>query len=394
MLIKVNHLKVNHSKVNHSKINHAKVNHCCAVNMYLISDYVYNLPDEQIAQHPTDNRDASRLMRMDRKSGKIGHHYFKDIEFILKPDDLIVINNTKVIPARLKGHKESGGKVEVLILDYAGGMLMQKEKGYFQCECMIRASKSPKPDTILFLGSKDSQHIIKAEVKARAESASGAVFIVRFFCGSDFAVQLERTGEIPLPPYIHRDAPVRNLEDRENYQTVYASQKGAVAAPTAGLHFTRPLMQHLEKKGIEFAEITLHVGYGTFVPVRVNDIREHDIHSEFFSISKACADTVNRARAEGRRIIAVGTTSVRTLEYASDDSGYIRNGSGMCDLFIYPGYRFKTVDAVITNFHLPESTLLMLVSAFCGRENILNAYKEAVQQKYRFFSYGDAMFLE
>lgn len=387
--------------------------------MYLLSDYGYDLPDDRIAQHPVENREASRLMTMDRKNGGVGHCRFKDMEFILKPDDLVVINNTRVIPARLKGRKQSGGKVEVLILDYAGGMAVQREKGYFQCDCMIRASKSPRPGTMLFLGNgvygnpdlipdHDGNCCSKGKgqgelpdkgiwdsdvIKARVESVSGAVATVRFFCTSDFAAELERTGEIPLPPYIHRQGPVRNKEDRENYQTVYASQQGAVAAPTAGLHFTEPLMQRLEQKGVEFTEITLHVGYGTFVPVRVNDIRDHEIHSEFFSISESCAAAVNRAKAQGRRIIAVGTTSVRTLEYAADDSGYIDSGSGMCDLFIYPGYEFKAVDAMITNFHLPESTLLMLVSAFCGKDKIMNAYKEAVEQKYRFFSYGDAMFL-
>ncbi len=250
---------------------------------------------------------------------------------------------------------------------------------------MIRASKSPKKGTCLFLGN---------ELKARVEGSKHGIFNVRFFCEGDFKKFLNIAGEIPLPPYIHRDDSINNSKDKEDYQTVYASDEGAVAAPTAGLHFTEPLMKKLEDKGVEFARLTLHVGYGTFVPVRVNDIREHDIHSEFFSVSESAANKINKAKDEGRRVIAVGTTSVRTLEYASNSSGRLRPVSGMCDLFIYPGYKFKIVDAIITNFHLPESTLLMLVSAFSGRELILDAYKKAVEMGYRFFSYGDAMVLE
>ncbi|MBF0233012.1 MAG: tRNA preQ1(34) S-adenosylmethionine ribosyltransferase-isomerase QueA [Desulfamplus sp.] len=381
--------------------------------MYLLSDYRYELPEDRIAQHPEENREQSRLLRLDKKKGLVSHLLFKDIETILRPNDLVVINNTRVIPARLKGYKESGGKVEVLILDYVGGMATQKEKGYFECECMIRASKSPRPGTLLLLGdiktdNSDIKSNIDVALKARVESANGAIFTLRFFslCGADnpdmdnFDAILERSGEIPLPPYIRRnDHAEKNsgqqaIEDKSNYQTVYATEKGAVAAPTAGLHFTETLMQNLVAKGIEFVNITLHVGYGTFVPVRVDDIREHHMHSEFFSISEASADAINRAKSEGRRIIAVGTTSVRTLEYATDSKGKLHSGSGMCNLFIYPGYIFKMVDAMITNFHLPESTLLMLVSAFSGRDLILNAYNEAVKKKYRFFSYGDAMFLE
>ncbi|MBF0412244.1 MAG: tRNA preQ1(34) S-adenosylmethionine ribosyltransferase-isomerase QueA [Desulfamplus sp.] len=386
--------------------------------MYLLSDYRYILPDELIAQHPAYNREESRLLRLHRINGKTSHHRFKDIENILRPDDLVVINNTRVIPARLKGFKESGGKVEVLILDYIGGIAAQQEKGCFECECMIRASKSPKPGTILRLGDDNN-------LKARVESVKNAIFNVSFFytdSQKSFDTILENLGEIPLPPYIRRnehsghnnksvqhkleeskisisfkqleDLRKQRTADRKNYQTVYATEKGAVAAPTAGLHFTESLIQRLTTKGIEFVNITLHVGYGTFIPVRVDDIREHQIHSEFFSISQASADAVNKAKSEGRRVIAVGTTSVRTLEYASDAKGRLNSGSGKCDLFIYPGYKFKMIDAVITNFHLPESTLLMLVSAFAGRELILETYKEAVDSKYRFFSYGDAMFIE
>ncbi len=369
--------------------------------MYLLSDYRYNLPDQLIAQHPADNREESRLLRLQRNLGVISHLHFKDIENILRPDDLLVINNTRVIPARLKGHKESGGKVEVLILDYAGGIAAQKQRGYFECECMIRASKSPKIGTRLLLGNQQE------ELKAEVSGVNNAIFTVRFFdiaSKDNLDAMLENLGEIPLPPYIHRSenppiinsngAEHKHVSDQESYQTVYATEKGAVAAPTAGLHFTQSLMERLRLKGVEFAHITLHVGYGTFVPVRVDDIRDHKIHSEFFSIPENSAAAVNRAKADGRRIVAVGTTSVRTLEYAADLNQTIKAGSGKCDLFIYPGYKFKMVDAMITNFHLPESTLLMLVSAFAGKETILKAYKEAVGEKYRFFSYGDAMFLE
>ncbi len=367
--------------------------------MYLISDYRYDLPCELIAQHPAKSREESRLLRLSRRDGTISHYCFKDIEEILKPDDLVVINNTRVIPARLKGRKESGGRVEVLILDYVGGMAIYKESGYFECECMIRASKSPKPGTILQLGERE-------DIKAIVQGVDKAIFTVRFFytdTHKSFDVILENSGEIPLPPYIQRNADsetgdkgakYEKMVDKESYQTVYATEKGAVAAPTAGLHFTKSLIQKLKIKGIEFVNITLHVGYGTFVPVRVDDIREHQIHSEFFSISEASAKAMNRAKLEGRRVVAVGTTSVRTVEYATDLQGQVKSGSGKCDLFIYPGYKFKMVDAMITNFHLPESTLLMLVSAFAGRESILRSYKEAVRQKYRFFSYGDAMFIE
>ena len=353
--------------------------------MYLISDYIYHLPPEQIAQQPAANRGASRLLRLDRHTGTVSHHHFDDLVSLLRPGDLLVINDTRVIPARLKGTKESGGRVEVLIIDYRTGMNCLERQGYFQCDCMIRASKSPRPGTRLLLGNG---------ITARVEGAASGLFQVRFFCDTDFRTALERAGQVPLPPYIRRNGSDDVGEDRENYQTVYASHEGAVAAPTAGLHFTRELMDQLEQRAIEFVKITLHVGHGTFAPVRVTDIREHRIHSEFYSISPESALRINEAKAEGRRVIAVGTTSVRTLEFSAQETGEVAPGSGMCDLFIYPGYRFKVVDAMVTNFHLPESTLLMLVSAFAGRETILHAYQVAVEQNYRFFSYGDAMLLE
>lgn len=353
--------------------------------MYKLSDYDYDLPTEMIAQAPCKNRSESKLLHLDRKSKNISHHQFKDLAALLRDDDLLVINNTRVIPARLLGKKQTGGKVEVLIIDYAAGMKNLKETGFFKCDCLVKASKSPKKGARLFLGNG---------VEAQVEEVKGYVSEIKFLNGDKFSAFLEETGQIPLPPYIKRDNLPSGQNDRENYQTVYASQEGAVAAPTAGLHFTKPLMDELEKKGIEFAPITLHVGYGTFVPVKVDDIREHQIHSEFFSLSRGSADKINKAKAQNRRVVAVGTTSVRTLEFLSDGNGMVNPGTGMCDLFIYPGYTYKCVDAMITNFHLPESTLLMLVSAFYNREAIFKAYEEAKQKDYRFFSYGDAMLIE
>lgn len=357
--------------------------------MYLRSDYKFNLPDERIAQQPAERREASRLLKLNRSTGHVTHHGFSDIEHLLKANDLVVINNTRVIPARLNGHKETGGKVEVLIIDYAHGMVMLEKNGIFRCDCMVRASKSPKPGTWLLFDEG-----LRARVEDNKQGIVDISFYIKEHSGADFVALLNRIGEVPLPPYIHRDGPVKGEDDRENYQTVYATQEGAVAAPTAGLHFTESLMKRLEEKGVEFVPLTLHVGYGTFVPVRVDDIREHKIHSEYFSISDEASQRINRAKDEKRRVVAVGTTSVRTLEYAADAQGRVIASSGTCDLFIYPGYEFKIVDAMITNFHLPESTLLMLVSAFSGRENILDAYREAVASGYRFFSYGDAMLLE
>ncbi|OQY02582.1 MAG: tRNA preQ1(34) S-adenosylmethionine ribosyltransferase-isomerase QueA [Desulfobacteraceae bacterium 4572_130] len=352
--------------------------------MYLLSDYKFHLPENQIAQKPAKKRDDSKLLRMDKKSGKISHHQFCDIEKFLKSGDVVIINNTKVIPARLKGKKETGGKIEVLIINYFKGLEYLEKKGCFQCNCLIKASKSPKKGAILFFNNN---------LKARVEDINKQFFNIKFFHKGNFNDIINQIGTIPLPPYIKRDN-FRTYNDKENYQTVYASKKGAIAAPTAGLHFTQPLIEKLEKNGIEFVSITLHVGYGTFVPVRVDDIRKHRMHSEFFSISAFASEKINKAKKQGRRIIAVGTTSMRTIEYVADNSGGVTQRQGMCNLFIYPDYKFKCVDAIITNFHLPKSTLLMLVSAFAGRQNILSAYKEAVKKEYRFFSYGDAMFIE
>ncbi len=354
--------------------------------MHSITDYDFELPEDRIAQHPAAKRDESRLFRVNRSDGSFSHHRFRDIASLLSPGDLLVVNNTRVVPARLTGRKETGGKIEVLIIDYAGGMKILDTEGVFRCDCLVKASRGPGPGAKL---------ILEDEIEATVAAVHNGFYEIEFHTeGARVSDFLERKGDIPLPPYIHREGDRALAADREKYQTVYAECDGAVAAPTAGLHFTESLMEDLEAKGVEFAEITLHVGYGTFVPVRVDDIREHSMHSEFFTVSRETADRINRAKSEGRRVIAVGTTSVRTLEYAASRDGTVSAKSGMCDIFIYPPYRFRCVDAMITNFHLPQSTLLMLVSAFAGRETILSAYKTAVERDYRFFSYGDAMLIQ
>ena len=354
-------------------------------NMLSIEDYDYKLPEKLIAQKPVEKRDCSKLLFLQRGAGRLSHHLFYEICDLLYPSDILVVNNTEVIPARLLGRKDTGGKVEVLILDYSGGRKNQTDGGEFVCQCLIKASKRPKPGTLFFF-----DQVLKAEVI----NCQDGIYTVKFSFSGDFENILYQIGNVPLPPYIKRNMNNNNaFDDRTSYQTIYASQKGAVAAPTAGLHFSEQLIEKLAKKGVKIVAITLHVGYGTFLPVRVKDISEHRIHSEVYFISRETADIINRTKADGRRIIAVGTTCVRTLEYASDHRGNVVHGSGSCDLFIYPGYRFKTVDAMITNFHLPKSTLLMLVFAFAGREKVLNAYQTAMNKGYRFFSYGDAMLI-
>lgn len=350
--------------------------------MFSLDDYDYNLPEERIAQEPIHRRDHSKLLVMERHTGKVTHYRFYDIYDLLRPSDILVVNNTKVIPARLLGQKVTGGKAEVFILDYPDGGNSRMDHGESVCRCLIKTSKRPKDGSELFF-----EHGLKARIIHQKDG----IYRVRFSYSGDFKNLLERVGHVPLPPYIKR---TDDSADRICYQTVYASEKGAVAAPTAGLHFSMDLLEKLRKKGIKIVAVTLHVGYGTFLPVRVSDIRNHKIHSEWFSISKKTADVINRAKATENRILAVGTTCVRTLEFASDKKGVVTPGSGNCDLFIYPGYRFKLVDAILTNFHLPKSTLLMLVSAFAGRKKILNAYQTAIGKSYRFFSYGDAMFIE
>ena len=354
--------------------------------MFDLSDYDYDLPEGLIAQKPCDIRSGSRLLHIHRRTHAVSHRRFADLPELLQPGDLLVVNDTRVIPARLMGKKTTGGRVEVLIIDYARGMQHLEKTGSFQCDCLVRGSKMPKIGTTLYFSDR-----ITGQVLAINEGICG----IRFSGGKQFLDYVKSAGSLPLPPYIKRgtDTDLAD-EDQENYQTVYAENDGAVAAPTAGLHFTKRLMAELAQKKIDMVHLTLHVGYGTFVPVRVDDIRDHQIHSEYYSLSTGAAQKINDAKVQGRRVVAVGTTSVRTLEFTADDQGRVAPGTGMCDLYIYPGYRFRCVDAMITNFHLPRSTLLMLVSAFYGRERMLDAYAAAVAEKYRFFSYGDAMLIE
>jgi S-adenosylmethionine:tRNA ribosyltransferase-isomerase len=353
--------------------------------MYALSDYNYKLPPELIAQKPAEQRDQSNLLVMNRKTGDLSHHRFNMLDTFLSPGDVLVVNNTAVVPGRLVGRKDTGGRVEVLICGFSGNGKPKTLKQGLTYECLVKAAKPSKPGSWFYFDEG-----LKAEV---IERRNGTYFI-RFCTEADFSTLLERIGKVPLPPYIRRSAELAPpCDDRVSYQTVYASEKGAIAAPTAGLHFTPALLEKLKAKGIFIASITLHIGYGTFLPVRSEDIRFHRMHSEAYAISRQAADMINSVRAAGQRVAAVGTTSVRTLEYASDSSGYVKAGNGCCDLFIYPGYRFKAVDALITNFHLPQSTLLMLVSAFGGRGNVLKAYREAIERKYRFYSYGDAMLI-
>lgn len=356
--------------------------------MYALTDYDYALPEELIAQEPSRKRDQSRLLLLDRATGAVTHGRFSDLPAFLRPGDVLVVNNTAVIPARLFGRKETGGRVEILIINYGASPQEKNAADGLEYECLVRASKAPKPGTRLDFGPD-----LKAEVTQVLERTS----IILFFSRKPFEDVLDQNGAVPLPPYIQRDPqndpnyPAYN--DKTHYQTVYARHKGAVAAPTAGLHFSEDLLNILREQGVLIADITLHVGYGTFMPIRVNDIRDHRMHSEHFIIPKEAAETITAAKQEGRRLIAVGTTSVRTLEFTADKQGHVHPCAGACDLFIYPGYKFKCIDAMITNFHLPKSTLIMLVSAFAGRDHILAAYDRAVAEKYRFFSYGDAMLI-
>ena len=350
--------------------------------MYNLDDYQYDLPTELIAQRPLPRRDSSKLMVINRKSGAMGHKRFEHLPRLLQAGDILVVNDTAVIPARLLGKKETGGKVEVLLIDYADSSSGQKNVKLFVCECLVKAAKRPKPGARLDFGG-GLQGTVLADLDGRQR--------IEFSGPDNFENLLEHIGRVPLPPYI-RDG-VDDEQDRRTYQTVYASAKGAVAAPTAGLHFTTDLLDTLRQMAIDIVPITLHVGYGTFAPLRVSDIRHHRMHAEPVTISESAAQIISAGHAAGRRVVAVGTTSVRSLEYSADGDGQVRAGRRNCDLFIYPGYQFKVVDAMITNFHLPGSTLLLLVAAFAGRELILKAYAEAVRRRYRFYSYGDAMMI-
>ncbi|AEB75735.1 tRNA preQ1(34) S-adenosylmethionine ribosyltransferase-isomerase QueA [Clostridium botulinum] len=339
-----------------------------------VKDFDFYLPEELIAQHPMEKRDESRLMVVDRKSGHREHKIFKDILGYFNEGDCLVLNNTRVLPARLIGEKENtGGKIEFLLLKRIEGD---------KWETLVKPGKKAKIGARFVFGSGE----LKAEVKGMGQDGSR---IIEFEYEGIFEEVLDRLGQMPLPPYI-----TEKLDDKERYQTVYSKEKGSAAAPTAGLHFTKELLKEIENKGVKIAFVTLHVGLGTFRPVKAEDIEEHHMHSEYYTMSKETADIINETKENGGKIIAVGTTSCRTLETIGDENGKVRETSGWTDIFMYPGYKFKIVDRLITNFHLPQSTLLMLVSAFSSRENIMNAYKEAVDEKYRFFSFGDAMFLK
>ncbi|MFG6668547.1 tRNA preQ1(34) S-adenosylmethionine ribosyltransferase-isomerase QueA [Halomonas sp. HNIBRBA4712] len=338
------------------------------------ADFHFELPDELIARYPSEQRSDCRLLCVDAEEGALAHRQFNDLLELLAPGDLLVFNDTRVIPARLHGHKASGGKVE---------MLLERPLDEHRGLAHIRSSKSPKPGTEL---------IFEGGVRAVVEGRRDALFELRFLGETPMIQLLEAHGHMPLPPYITRDD---EHSDRERYQTVYARRDGAVAAPTAGLHFDQPLLDALAKKGVESAFVTLHVGAGTFQPVRVDNILEHHMHSEWFEVGEDTCSKVRKAQAAGRRVIAVGTTSVRCLESACQKSadGRIAPYQGDTDIFIYPGYEWRCVEGLITNFHLPESTLLMLVASFVGYAQIMRAYQEAVSERYAFFSYGDAMFL-
>jgi S-adenosylmethionine:tRNA ribosyltransferase-isomerase len=341
----------------------------------LVKDFDYHLPSELIARHPVSERDASRLMLLNRHTGEVGEDRFRNIGAHLASGDLLVMNDTRVIPARILGQKESGGRVEIF--------LVRRAEEDPECwSCLLRASKRFRPGQTINLAAGMS-----AIIRARLDDDS---WQVEFSGAEPFASWLEREGHMPLPPYLQRSD---DDQDRERYQTVYARTPGAVAAPTAGLHFTRDLLAELETKGIETARLTLHTGLGTFLPVRVEHVRDHRIHTERYSLPQATADAVHAAKARGNKVVAIGTTTARTLEYAACGEGNVKAGDGEADIFIYPGYRFKVVDALVTNFHLPESTLLMLVSAFAGREQVIEAYREAVRRGFRFYSYGDAMLI-
>ena len=338
------------------------------------SDYYYELPQELIAQDPLEDRSSSRLMVLDKETGAVSHHVFREITSFLNPGDCLVLNNTKVIPARLMGvREETGGAVEVLLLKRHAGDVW---------ECLVKPGKKARPGTRLVFG----EGLLHAQVEDVVEEGNR---LIRFFYDGIWEEVLDRLGEMPLPPYI-----THKLQDKNRYQTVYAKFEGSAAAPTAGLHFTPELLKEIQDMGVDLAYVTLHVGLGTFRPVKVENVKEHHMHSEYYQVNAEAAEKINRAKENGHRVICVGTTSCRTVESASDENGHLEECCDNTDIFIYPGYRFKVLDALITNFHLPESTLVMLVSALAGREHVLAAYEEAVKERYRFFSFGDAMLIQ
>ena len=337
-------------------------------------DFYFELPEELIAQDPLEDRSGSRLLVLDKESGEVSHHTFREITDYLEPGDCLVLNDTKVIPARLIGSKVgTDAKIEILLL---------KRKENDVWETLVKPGKKAKPGAKISFG----EGLLVGEVIDVVEEGNR---LIKFHYEGIFEEILDQLGQMPLPPYI-----THQLEDKNRYQTVYAKHSGSAAAPTAGLHFTPELLKQIEEKGIDIAKVTLHVGLGTFRPVKVDDILEHHIHSEFYRIEQAEADKINRAKETGHRVICVGTTSCRTIESAADENGRLRECSGWTEIFIYPGYQFKILDCLLTNFHLPESTLIMLVSALAGREHVLSAYEEAVKERYRFFSFGDAMFIK
>ncbi len=337
------------------------------------SDFYFDLPEELIAQDPLEDRSASRLLVLDKNTGEVRHEMFRRIMDYLEPGDCLVLNNTKVLPARLLGIKEeTGAAVEVLLLKRREGDVW---------ETLVKPGKKMKPGAHLVFGDG----ILKAEVLEVVEEGNR---LIRFFYQGIFEEVLDQLGEMPLPPYI-----THKLQDKNRYQTVYAKYDGSAAAPTAGLHFTRELLEEIEKMGVKLAYVTLHVGLGTFRPVKAEHILEHHMHSEYYQITKEAAEIINETKRSGHRVICVGTTSCRTVESAADEKGMLEECCGDTDIFIYPGYQFKVLDCLITNFHLPESTLVMLVSALAGRENVLAAYRKAIEERYRFFSFGDAMLI-
>ncbi len=339
-----------------------------------VKDFYFDLPQEQIAQDPLEDRSSSRLLVLDRETGEREHKIFKDIVDYLKPGDCLVLNNTKVIPARLYGEKEgTQAKIEILLL---------KRKENDVWETLVKPGKKAKPGTKISFGDG----LLKGEVIDVVEEGNR---LIKFTYDGIFEEILDQLGQMPLPPYI-----THQLKDKNRYQTVYAKYDGSAAAPTAGLHFTPQLLEQIKEMGVDIAEVTLHVGLGTFRPVKVENVLDHHMHSEFYMVSQEAADKINRAKENGHRVICVGTTSCRTIESAADENGRLKESSGWTEIFIYPGYKFKVLDCLITNFHLPESTLLMLVSALAGREHVLEAYEEAVKMGYRFFSFGDAMFIK
>lgn len=339
-----------------------------------LHDYYYDLPDELIAQDPLEDRSSSRLMVLDKETGNVEHHVFKDIITYLNSGDCLVINDTKVIPARLYGKKVgTDANIEILLLK-------RRENDIW--ETLVKPGKKCKPGAVISFGDG----ILIGEIIDVVEEGNR---LIKFSYEGIFEEVLDKLGEMPLPPYI-----THKLEDKNRYQTVYAKCEGSAAAPTAGLHFTEDLLEKIKAKGVKIAHVTLHVGLGTFRPVKVENILEHHMHSEFYMVDEKDAEIINETKRNGGRVISVGTTSTRTLETVTDDNGIVHAGSGWTQIFIYPGYRFKAIDCLITNFHLPESTLLMLVSALAGRENVLKAYEEAVDNRYRFFSFGDAMFIK